>query len=191
MRLFIAVDFPSEVLNKIDEITAFFKSQLAGKHLKWVSTDNLHLTIKFIGDFPDENLDPLKEQLTNTLANQAEFSISIQGLGIFPHPKNPRVVWLGIDGSEPLVEIHNNLELNLKPLGIPTENRGYDPHLTIARVKRQTDTETAKLIGATFSQFKVGSLGTATIDKVCLYQSKLTPKGPVYTPLHVVLLNKV
>jgi len=191
VRTFIAADLPIEILKKINTITAFFESQIAGESLKWVSTDNLHLTIKFIGDLPDEKLDPLKNLLTETLIDQGGFSIDIQGLRMYPNPKKPRVIWLGIVGGEPLTEIHNALESTLKPLGIPPEKRAYTPHLTIARVKRQTDPETAKLIGAVFSQFRVDSLGITTIDKVCLYKSILTPKGPVYTPLHMVSLNKV
>lgn len=191
MRTFIAVDFPKETLNKIHEIINYFKSQTPNKALKWVSTDNLHLTLKFLGEISPDNLSQVKNIITTSLCNQTAFDIGIEGLGMYPNACKPRVIWLGITNSGPLVAIHNKLDTALKAVDIQPERRDYSPHLTIARVRRKADSDIVRAIGETMSQFKVDSLGTIRIDKVCLYQSKLTPEGPIYTPLLSVPLNKV
>ena len=191
MRTFIAVDLPKETLEKIQEIIDYFKLQTPNRALKWVSTKNLHLTIKFIGEISPDILSQVKNMITSTLATQTAFNIGIEGLGMYPNPHKPRVVWLGISNTGPLIAIHNKLDAALKAVDIEPERRDYSPHLTIARVRRKTDIDIVKAIGDTLSQFKVDSLGTIRIDEVRLYQSKLTPEGPIYTPLLSVRLNQV
>lgn len=191
MRTFIAVDLPANMLVRIEEITSFFKQKTPPKALKWVETENLHLTIKFIGEINENKVEPVKQILCDALQDQKTFDIEISGLGMYPNINNPRVIWLGITGGKPLVQIFRKLDLALTGLDIPTEGRSYTPHLTIARVRRNTDKTTETLIGKTLSQFKVDSLGTITIDQVHLYRSVLTPSGPTYSTLHSVPLNQV
>lgn len=191
MRTFIAVDFPTEMLEKIGEISAFFKQKTPGNALKWVETGNLHLTLKFIGEINENKLDQVKQALSHSLKGQVAFEVQVSGLGMYPSKIAPRVIWLGITGGEPLVKIHNFLDKNLAALDIKPEGRPLSPHLTIARTRRNVDKATAQKIGEALAQFKVESLGTITIDRVHLYQSILTPSGPNYTVLHSVSLNQV
>lgn len=191
MRTFIAADFPPEIITKIEKITAYLKQQLPGRALKWVATDKMHLTIKFIGEIQNNKIAQVNEIMTHTLKSQPSFEIGIQNLGTYPHIHNPRVIWLGITQGAPLVTIHNRLDRALEELKIKSDRREYSPHLTLARVRRDTDRNFIKEISDTLSQFKVDSLGTITISKITLYKSKLTSEGPEYTPLHVVPLNKV
>ena len=191
MRTFIAIDFPPEIIEKIEQVIDYFKTQTPESALKWVAPEKLHLTIKFIGEISGEILPQAKSLISDALKNQQAFFISIQGLGMFPDVKNPRVIWLGIAGGDPLVMIHESLDQRLKEIQIKPEPRGYSPHLTIARVLRQTDQKTARLIGDTLSKFTVDSLGTIRVNEIRLYQSDLTPRGPNYTPLLTVPLNKV
>ncbi|MEA3327895.1 MAG: RNA 2',3'-cyclic phosphodiesterase [Chloroflexota bacterium] len=191
MRTFIAVDFPPNIIEKIDGIISYFKTQLPERALKWVAAEQLHLTIKFIGELPDHKLSEIKSILTEAMGNHPVFKMGIKGLGMYPHVQKPRVVWLGITGKQPLIELHKILDQALAKVGIKSERDNFSPHLTIARVRRQTNQETVEEIGKTLSQFKVDSLGTIEVQQIRLYQSKLTPQGPIYTSLLKIQLNKV
>ena len=191
MRTFIAIKFPPDILTKIDQITSFLTQQTSQAHLKWVKPDNLHLTIKFIGEIHNDTLNSIKEIISETLKRSTTFDISIKGLGMFPNQNQPRVVWLGILNSQPLSEIHSMLDQALQAVNILSSSQKYSPHLTIARIHRQATPEDARKIGQILANYQVHSLGTFTIDKIHLYRSDLRPEGPLYTPLMIVPLNKV
>lgn len=191
LRTFIAVDFPPEIIQKIGKIITYFKTQTPDEALKWISTNNLHLTLKFIGEIPEEKLSQVQAVLADSLQNQSAFNIKIEGLGMYPNEHNPRVIWLGIVADDALINLHQTLDSALEEVDIEREKRKFSPHLTIARVRRGTKRNTISEIGEILSLFKVDSLGNTTIKQVVLYQSELTPKGPIYTPLMTISLNKV
>lgn len=191
LRTFIAVDFPPEIVSKIAKIIQYFKTQTPEKALKWVPPENLHLTIKFLGDIPENKLDQVKRILTESVAGRLPFNIEIEGLGMFPNKNKPRAVWLGINCDHTLSDIHQSLDQNLKAVGIDPEQRRFSPHLTIARVRRDIQTDARQAIGHTLAQFKVDSLGVAAINEIILYQSELTRSGSIYTPLFSQTLNQV
>lgn len=191
MRTFIAIDFSPEIIRKIDEIINYFKSQTPEKALKWVAPQNLHLTIKFLGEVPENKIEQIKTLINQALVDVQTFEIGVDGLGMYPKPQTPRVVWLGIKGSEPLKEIHKKLNSQLQIADVRPDNRRFSPHLTIARVRRNADKRTVQEIGQTLSKFKVDTLGKCIIDHIVLYKSDLTSKGPVYTKLLSSPLNKV
>ena len=191
MRIFIAIEIPQNIRVKIAEITDYLQSKTPPTAVKWVDSENLHLTIKFIGETKQEKIEEITKVLSQSLAHQAPFSLEIGGLGMYPNNTNPRVIWLGVTGGEPLIAMHNILDQNLARLGIQREGRPFSPHLTIARLRRNTDAASSKTIGRTLSQFRVDSLGLFNIDRVQLFQSVLTPSGPIYTTLFSVPLNQV
>lgn len=191
MRTFIAVDFPKEVVNKINEIITYFKAQVPDSALKWVPAENLHLTVRFIGEINSEQLAIISPLLIEAMRDISSFNIGIEGLGMYPKPANPRVIWLGINDGFPLKTIHQNLNHVLKAINVQPEAREFSPHLTIARLKRQTDPEVVKQIGKILSQHKVGFLGHVSVNHLTLYQSSLTPSGPDYKALLTLNLNQV
>ena len=191
MRIFIAIEIPQNIRVKITEITDYLQSKTSPTAVKWVDYENLHLTIKFIGETKQEKIEEITKVLSQSLAHQAPFSLEIGGLGMYPNNTNPRVIWLGVTGGEPLIAMHNILDQNLARLGIQREGRPFSPHLTIARLRRNTDAASSKTIGRTLSQFRVDSLGLFNIDRVQLFQSVLTPSGPIYKTLFSVPLNQV
>lgn len=191
LRTFIAVDFPQEIKDKIEEITAYFKTQLPPKVIKWVDPNNMHLTLKFMGETPVDRLEPIKKVMHQVVMVFPIFEIEIKNLGMYPNAKKPRVVWLGISSEEYLTSLHKQLDQALKELNIQPEGRPFSPHLTIGRVRRSADQESVKAVGQTLSQFKVSSLGHVTINEIVYYQSELTPQGPNYTILQSTLLNQV
>lgn len=191
LRTFIAVDFPIDVKLKIEEITAYFKTQLPKQAIKWVDPNNMHLTLKFMGETPIEKLERIKASIHQVVTTFQIFSIEIKTLGMYPNANQPRVIWLGIQGGENLITLHKQLDASLKEVGIQPERRPFSPHLTIGRVRRNADLESVKTLGKTLSQFKVSSLGNISITQIVYYQSELTPQGPNYTILQSTPLNQV
>jgi len=191
VRTFIAVDFPEEILGKIGKIVAFFKTQTPEHALKWVDPGIMHLTLKFIGEIPENALHKVQDMMTLTLQDQHPFNLTIEGLGMYPNYRNPRAVWLGISYDQALIKIHKKLDQELARINIPSEKRAFSPHLTVARLRRNIETQTARSIGETLSQFKVDTLGTVLVQDIQLYQSQLTPTGPIYTRLLTIPLNLV
>jgi 2'-5' RNA ligase len=191
MRTFIAVNLPDELLNKISQITAYFKANLQNNTVKWVERQNLHLTLKFLGDITDQQSDDVKSILKTSFVDYAPFTFSIQGLGMYPNPRNPRVIWLGLTETEALSKINKTLNQVLVKAGIEKDTRPFSPHLTIGRVKPQASKDQVKIIGEFLSQHNVDALGQIYTSEIHFFQSKLTPKGPIYTSLLSVPLNKV
>jgi len=191
LRTFIAIVPPSNIKMSVDEIVTFLQKQTPHHALKWVETDNCHLTLKFIGSISENQVIQVKNTLTEVLSNHRAFKFTIEGLGVFPHKEEPRVVWLGITDKEALISLHQKLDHALQAKNIPPDQRAYNPHLTIARIRKNVDRETARQIGDILSQYKVDTIGKINVTKVVLYQSQLTPTGPIYTPLQVVPLSKV
>jgi RNA 2',3'-cyclic 3'-phosphodiesterase len=159
VRTFIAVDFPPPLLEKIAEITAFFKTLTSEKDLKWVETKNLHLTIKFLGEIDEQKAAQVKRTLSYALKDQHSFEIEISGLGMYPNKNKPRVIWLGITGAGPLADIYNVINSELAKLEIQPEHRAFSPHLTIARIRNNTDDTTAQQIGKSLKKYQVDPLG--------------------------------
>ena len=191
LRTFIAVDFPIEIKAKIEEITTYFKTQLPSKVIKWVDANNIHLTLKFMGETPANQLEPIKRAMQQVVTTFPIFDVAIENLGMYPNAKKPRVVWLGISGEKNLISLHKQIDQALKEIGIQPERRPFSPHLTVGRVRRSADPESVIIVGKTLSEFKVSTLGRVTINEVVYYQSELTPQGPNYTILQSTPLNQV
>ena len=190
-RIFIAIKLPDNVIQKITDVSQYFQTQLPPEALKWVETENLHLTLKFLGEIPEETLAKVQQLLARTAAGQKPFAISVENLGMYPYSRQPRVIWLGIQGAKPIVRLHDRLEKALEGIQLEKENRPFNPHLTLARVRQRTSRETANQIGQTLSEFKVGSLGTFEVRQIHLIESQLTPQGPIYTTRFTAPLSEV
>lgn len=191
LRTFIGVNFPPEINRKIGKIIAYFKTQTPGDALKWVSTLNLHITIKFLGDIPENKLDQVKAILSESLQDTAPFTINIEGMKIHPDKRNPRLILLGVTENGSLTDIHAILDRALTAVGVDPDNRKFRPHITIARINQRCKRETIKGLVETLSQFKVDSLGDIRVEQVILYKSELTPKGSIYSSLMAAPLNQV
>lgn len=131
MRLFTGLDLPSDTLSSLGKLLGELKCEAP---IKWSPVENLHITTKFIGEWPESRLDQLDEAL-QPLRFRNSFCIEIRGLGWFPNSTSPRVFWAGIHGGEPLPTLANATDDALIPLGIARETGPYSPHLTLARIK--------------------------------------------------------
>src|SRR5436305_9372781 len=127
MRLFTAIELSSEVLLPLERLLSALRPEAL---VKWSPLDNLHITIKFIGSWPDERLPELHDALSR-LEPGEPFRIELKGLGWFPNAHSPRVLWAGVNGGEELKRLASAVEDTLEPLGVARENREFSPHLTL------------------------------------------------------------
>jgi 2'-5' RNA ligase len=150
-----------------------------GGPVKAVDSDILHVTLKFLGDTDPRQLGDVGQAVQAAAAGRSAFQLRIAGLGAFPTPARPSVVWAGLEEAEPLVEIATDLETSLEALGFACESRPFHPHLTLARVRSRPPGE----LGALLRDQATRNFGSAKIDTVELMQSDLGPGGPRYTAL--------
>ena len=129
MRLFTAIEIPTQMKARLG---AFVDRVRPAAKLSWSPVDNLHVTTKFIGEWPNTQLSQLKDVLAS-VPKPGAVEIVVRGLGWFPNTKNPRVFWAGIEVNEPLRKLAADTEKALAAIGVPVEERGFHPHLTLAR----------------------------------------------------------
>lgn len=189
LRAFIAVEIPSEIHQAIKKETASLQRAIPASLVRWVPTSNMHLTLKFLGDISPANLDLLTNMLGVEASQHPIFEIQFGGLGVFPNPKRPRVVWIGIQAPGELDALQHGIEAAAAKLGYPAEARPFSPHLTIGRVKQNISSTDIQKIRIALEGTKVGSLGSAQVTAVHLFKSDLKPTGAVYTHLFSALLK--
>jgi 2'-5' RNA ligase len=161
----------------------------SGADVKWVKPESMHLTLKFLGETPENRVPDIKNALAEALAGKSALDLAIKGCGSFPGQKKPQVVWLGLDGQvEGLKDLARDIEARLELLGFPPERRSFKAHLTLGRMRRgpkrggKHSGSVAPLVRAIAAQKEYqGPLFRA--DNVVLMQSTLTPAGPIYQPL--------
>ena len=183
MRLFVAVEIGEKLARQAAKLSQELerRATAAARRAKvtWIPADRMHLTIRFIGEVDDGKASMVREALEKPLA-VPPFSLTLCGAGTFPRSGTPRVVWLGVtEGQEQLLHVEREITARLIPLGIPEEDRAYSPHLTLARVREPAALKSARLLDGLTDH----RVGTTRVEAITLFQSKLSPKGPTYTPL--------
>lgn len=176
MRLFTALDLPSDTLSTLGELLATLKPEAP---IKWSPVENLHITTKFIGEWPESRLDQLDEAL-QPLRYRNSLYIEIRGLGWFPNPTSPRVFWAGIRGGDALPSLANATDDALVPLGIPRETGPYSPHLTLARVK---DRVPLQILHAKVQHLMLDHIADFCAAAFYLYSSTPGPQSSLYKKL--------
>jgi len=183
LRAFIAIEIPPEIHKAIESKTAPLRAALDASLVRWVPTDNIHLTLKFLGDVSPASVEMLSQMLSVEVRQHSTFALKFGGLGAFPNPRRPRVVWIGIQAPAGLEALHRGIEAAAATLGYPSEERPFSPHLTIGRVKQNAGPAGVQKIRSALDETKVGALGTAQVSAVHLFKSDLKPSGAVYTRL--------
>ena len=175
MRLFIAIDLPDEILQNLEELLNKLRPTA---RINWSPPSNLHITTKFIGEWPENRLDELTAALGG-LASRPAIPMAIRRLGFFPNPHSPRVFWCGIEAPG-LEAFAADIDRITASLGIAGEARAFSPHLTLARIKERLDLQPLREAIAALPSLDFGRLDARSFF---LYQSKLRPTGSVYTKL--------
>lgn len=188
-RLFIALELPPDIIDALEHVQEQIKGRTPGNTVRWVKPDDVHLTLKFLGDVPVARRETLQKALNQAVPQHSPFTLAAGGLGCFPNPHRPRVVWVGLHRDlSALNALRDAVEAQIAPLGYPTENRPFHPHLTLGRVSREANREAAQALGMYVSKSELKTLYAWEVDAVTLFRSELKPDGAVYTPLfHVPL----
>ena len=144
-----------------------------------------------LGEIPETTIEQVQQVLAQVAAAQKSFELSVEGLGMYPNPKQPRTIWLGVQGVKPLIALHAELEKASVEWG--SKKKAGPSILTspLARVRDRTSREMAHQIGETLATFKVDSLGIFGVSEIHLIESQLTPKGPIYTTRFTAPLGEV
>ena len=186
LRTFIAVDIPAPLHQAIQQKTESLRKILGAPLVRWVATENIHLTLKFLGDVSPASVDLLTQMLRTEADLIPAFNIQLNGLGSFPSPRRPRVLFIGIQAPAELEALQRGLESACARLGYTSDTnseRSFHPHLTIGRVQRDVSGSDQQKIRRALEEIKIDSLGTARVDLVHLYKSDLKSSGSVYTKL--------
>lgn len=190
IRAFIAADLPEDLRHALARVTQHLKSELKGVPIRWVPPENIHLTLKFLGEVSQRNLPFLIELLQGGVADQRPFEFGVGGLGAFPDIRRPRVLWVGVKGPKELHDLHHAVESAMEKIGYAREARPFEPHLTLGRVSRNASPEEVRRVSETLRAVQVGFLGSALVEEIYLYRSDLRPTGAVYTRLAAAPLRR-
>ena len=188
LRAFIAVEIPAELRQRVGQTTASLREEI-GALVRWVPPENMHLTLKFLGDVAPSNVEMLSQMLRAEAGLLPCFDIHVGGLGSFPSLKRPRVLYVGIRAPASLEALQRGVESGARRLGYETEERGFSPHLTIGRLRQNATGTDQQTIRRALERTTIDSLGTARVDSVHLYKSDLKPSGSVYTRLFTAPLK--
>ena len=190
IRTFVAVDLPQPLRIRLGEEIERLARLVGRDVVRWVRPSGIHLTLKFLGDVDPGRPDELVAAIRSAAVGRGPFSVDVGGVGCFPGPHRPRVVWMGIEEpSGVLARIQSDLEAALGPLGFPPEDRKFSPHLTLGRVRREARPVEAAKVGAILVGSPMVSMGEIEVREITLFRSQLKPGGAVYTPLGVVGLE--
>lgn len=191
IRCFVAVELDRTAGEALADLQKDLKQKIPVRTVRWVKSETIHLTLQFLGDAPTNQVETLVQALRTACAGLPAFQMSLEGLGVFPNPKRPRIVWVGV--SEPsgaLQTLQLRVGQALAPLGFTPEDRPFSPHLTIARMAHEPTSRDMGRLGDLVSETKVGRLAVVQVDHVTLMKSDLRPQGSVYTPLAVLPLGR-
>jgi 2'-5' RNA ligase len=190
IRSFIAIDLPRPIQDALDRVSHDLQSHQAAGVVRWVPAKNIHLTLKFLGEVSSNNLELLVKILQSEITRQRCFEIQVSELGAFPSIHRPRVIWVGVQAPPALLALQRSVEVETIRLGYSAEERPFSAHLTLGRVSHNATPEDVRTIGTILASAKVGSLGTASVERVRLFRSDLEPGGAVYTPLYTIPLSR-
>jgi len=183
LRAFLASELPPDLQDTIHTATADLRSTLRGDLIRWVPAHNVHLTLKFLGDVSPSSLDLIKQMMQTEAAQYPAFDVQVEGLGCYPNPRRPRVLWVGLRAPGELASLQRAIDAAAARLGYESEERDFSPHLTIGRVRQNASSTDLHDIRTALDEIHIGWLGTARVEAVHLFKSELRPEGSVYTRL--------
>lgn len=178
-RLFIGVPIQSaNVAGMVENWKSH--AQLNRNVISWTKPENWHVTLFFLGDTPVLRIGLLQNLLDEAFNSVQLFETGLSGLGLFPNPDNPKVLWIGLKDIRPLIPARNNLGSLLQQNGFDFDNKPLKPHLTIGRIRKIGNLQ---VLNSLLNDFRNFEFAKVHLDKVTLFESLLTPSGSVYKPL--------
>jgi 2'-5' RNA ligase len=179
LRAFVAVEIPPGLLESLAAVQGELRRR--GVQARWTRPENLHLTLRFLGDVPAERVANLATALRSAVAGHSGFRLTSAGIGVFPGLRRPRVLWAGLRGATAdLARLQQEIEERLEAIGFPREARDFHGHLTLGRFDERVS---AGLVADAIAAYASASFGSFDVREVVLFQSDLQPRGPVYAAL--------
>jgi 2'-5' RNA ligase len=178
IRSFLAFELPLEIKNVVARVSEELRQSTL--NARWVKVDNIHLTLVFMGNIETEDIPAIARGVKEVCQAFGPFDLSIKGIGCFPNSRNPRVLWLGLDGDlEPMSDFRDALQGHLTGFGIKEEKRKFKPHLTLGRFRKskKMDSKEDQLL----SKYEDLSSSVCSLKELILFKSDLKPTGAVYT----------
>ncbi len=200
IRAFLAVELPESLRTQVSQVQRRLKQRLEwdlprSVRLSWVRPPSIHLTVKFLGDIPEDLVEPLRRAMTQAIGSHRALQIPLDRLGVFPRPQQPRVLWVGPseiwergEAAARLTAWHRTVEKASVSLGLAPDQRALSPHLTIARIKAG-EAEFGKCLARSGETEQPLALGALSVDSIVLMKSELNPRGSIYTTLWTVRLE--
>lgn len=186
-RVFLA--FPINPVEPVIEKMNQLRNLMADYRIRWVNSENLHLTLFFFGEMPVNQIPELRKLLRSTAQNLSPFAFSLTGPGIFKKGKEPKVLWLGIKAAEVLFEIKKEIDKSVEDLGFSSDEKTFRPHLTLGRfLPRQGISPTLE---NALKEAQLAEPIKYNVSELILFESRLFPEGPQYLPIEVFPLIRV
>jgi 2'-5' RNA ligase len=180
-RGFIAIEIPAA-----PSIIEFEKAiAKTGADVKLVEPKNIHLTLKFLGDTDENQIDVIEQIIKESVKDITPFPLTLKGTGVFPNERYLKVIWVGIINGDTLATIAQSIDEKILPLGFKKEQRGFSAHLTIGRVRTAKNKDQLLTV---INNFKEKEFLQQEIRAITLKKSDLTPTGPIYTTLREIPL---
>jgi|Deesub1362A_J573_1020465.scaffolds.fasta_scaffold00034_8 2'-5' RNA ligase len=184
LRCFISVELPPDLRSSLYRATSALRESCS--RARWVPPENLHITLKFLGNVKARAIPGLVALLKEHLAPFAALEVELQGAGAFPSPQRPRVVWLGVREPRALQALQQAVEAAAQQAGFSPEERPFVPHLTLGRLK---EPRACPSLSQSLSTLKEAPFGKIRVDRVCLMQSRLSPQGAQYSVVAQIQLK--
>ncbi|MDP8208342.1 MAG: RNA 2',3'-cyclic phosphodiesterase [Candidatus Electryonea clarkiae] len=177
MRAFIAIELPEDLRIRLAAVKD--RLETGGDKIRWVKPENMHLTLKFLGEISEKQAENIGSALNKLAEEYPLTTLEIGGVGVFPRRKNPKVIWAGIKENQVIKKLHESIENIVFEEGIEKDKRPFKPHLTIGRVKQM---EKTSRLPDLLDEVELETVNVP-VKHITLFRSKLTPEGPIYTRL--------
>ena len=182
IRIFIAVEIPKTVKESIAKLQAELGEVVEG--IKWVGAEQIHLTLKFLGNIRPDRVDAVKAAIDEAASRSTPFTLTASGVGAFPSTARARVIWVGLGDDPGLTALHENMEAALEEVGFDQGERPFKAHLTIGRVRGRVGEIGERLDAARWQPDE-----TFEVTQVTVFKSELRRSGALHTPLHKAILG--
>ncbi len=190
LRTFVAIELPQAVRSSLTQLQDDIKQRKPAP-VKWVDTEGIHLTLKFLGNIDAGQVPALTNAISEAIRGIAPFRLKLGAPGVFPHVRAPRVIWVGLGGeTSSLFTLQENLEGVLIPLGFTPEDRRFSPHLTLGRVRDTATPSERRCLGEAVSWMEAEISSDFEVSTISLMRSRLTREGALYNCLASATLGR-
>jgi RNA 2',3'-cyclic 3'-phosphodiesterase len=185
LRSFIAIELPEAVKSALSEFQQELKK--CGADVRWVKPESVHLTLKFLGNISEKDVDRIIKSLEGTCRKYTAFNLEISGAGVFPNKKSPRVLWIGVTVNGAFAKLQQEIEDAMASMGFEKENRKFVPHLTLGRCRSSIGKEA---LLEKIELHKDNTFGVIDVKNVSFMKSELSPVGAKHTRVAEIALGK-